>query len=208
MRQIFTPSCVGWHVPALHSASESQSWMTGPLAPAGGAHEVWQLDVDWLPPPPTSRQQTLPAPQLAAFTHASAALPSHEPAATHASVAPPPPPPDTQHSWAPAAHFAAPHAKVAPPGGVDVGAPVGVDVGAPVVDPVAIDGGVVVEPPLAGSAPTEGLAGSVGLVVVEEPPMTLPSVEPPQATAARTPASDAAKRTLRGSEVFIGGTSG
>lgn len=182
--------------------------MTGPLPPAGGAHEVWQLDVDGSPPPPTARQQTLPAPQLAAFTHASAAPPLHAPLATHASVTPPPPPPEMQHSCVPAAHVDAPQAKVVPDGGVDVGAPVGAPVGALVGALVAIEGGVVVEPPPAGSAPTEGVAGSVGVVVdVEPPPMALPSVEPPHATAARMPASEAAQSALRESVVFIGGTS-
>jgi hypothetical protein len=218
LRQIFTPNCVGWHVlPALHSASDAQSWTTGPLlgAPGAGVHEVSQLDVEGSPPPPTARQQILPAPQLVAFTHPSAALPLHAPFATHVWVAPPPPPPPTmQHSCVPAAQLDAPHAKVEPAGGVDVGAPVGDPVGAlvgalvgaPV--PVAIEGGVVVEPPPAGSAPTDGVAGSVGLVVVdvEPPPMTLPSVEPPHATAARMPAREAAQSARRGNVVFIGGS--
>ena len=103
--------------------------------------------------------------------------------------------------------MAAPHAKVVPAGGVDVGAPVGEPVGALVgaLVPVAIEGGVVVDPPPAGSAPTDGVAGSVGLVVVavEPPPMTLPSVEPPHATAARMPASENAQSAVRGSVVFI-----
>jgi hypothetical protein len=119
----------------------------------------------------------LPAPQLAAFTHASEALPLHEPFATHVSVAPPPPappPPEMQHSWVPAAQLDAPHAKVLPAGGVDVGAPVGALVGVLVGVPVAIEGGVVIEPPPAGLAPTEGLAGSVGLALDVVPPPMVP----------------------------------
>lgn len=203
-------------MPTLHSASDPQSWIVP--APGFAAHEVSQVDVvgpPAPPPAPTSRQHTLPAPQLAALVHVSAALPLHEPLATHVAEPAPPAPPDTQHSCVPAVHVDAPHAMVAPPGGVVVGIAVGVDVGAEVGAAVALEGGVVVDPlpvPLL-PPPPPGAAGSVGLVVVvEELPMVLPSVEPPQATAARMPARDAAKRgasaALRGSEVFIGGTNG
>ena len=199
-------------LPFLHSASEPHSWRTGPVgAPASsGAHEVWHVEVDIPPPPPalTSRQQTFPELQLAALVQVSAALPLHVPAATHVAVVPPPPLPDTQHSCVPAAHLDAPHATVEPAGGVDVGEPVGDPVGELVGEPVAIEGGVVVGPPPVGSAPTLGLAGSVGLVVDVLPPMRLPSVEPPHAAAARTPRSEAANNAVTGSEVFMGGASG
>ena len=215
MRQIFTPNWVSWHVaPFLHSASELQSWRTGPVgAPASTwAHDVWHVDVD-IPPPPAalvSRQQTFPGSQLAALVQVSAALPLHVPTATHVSVAPPPPPlADTQHSSVPIAHLDAPHEIVGPDGGVDVGEPVGDPVGElvgeQVGEPVAIEGGVVVGPLPAGSEPTDGLAGSVGLVVDVVPPMRLPSVEPPHAAAARTPRSEAAKSAVTGSAVFIWG---
>lgn len=221
MRQIFTPNCVSWQTPTLHSASVLQSWRTGPLgapAPVGAAHEA--LHVEVVGPEPsdeTSRQHTWPAPQLAALAHVSAASPLHAPLATQLSVVPPPPPPVMQHSCVPAVHFDAPHAKVVPNGGVDVGEPVGEPVGdavgdpvgEPVGEPLAIEGGVMVGPPAPGSAPAPGPAGSVGLVLeVVPPPMALPSVEPPHAATATTPASEAANNAVTEKEVFMGGASG